>query len=199
MLNLQWQLEPATGTPSQPAQLRWAPADTRYQLSLVITADTRSRTASWLRSEGHLQPHGLAPVRHTARQGPASERALTFIRRDGQVDVAFSALTDTRSATLEVQDALSWLPQWLGQLAVGRAHDPIEVADVDGSLRPWQFIVDPDDPWHWETLPMPRQTTVALWLSPAAPHWPHRMVITPPWGAAWVLWREPPQTGAADE
>lgn len=195
VLNLLWQQGPAT----RPARLRWQIDADGFVLSLETTPETPARSASWLRSQGSLRVHGLAPARHSVRQAPGSEQALTFIREGGDVAVAFSARTYTRPAPADVQDALSWLPQWLARLAAGRPEQPIEVADVAGRVHPWQFRPDEADPWHWRTEAVADQTAIELWLQPEAPHWPLRMVITPAWGAPWVLWRSAPQAGAVDE
>lgn len=195
VLDLLWQQGPVT----RPAKLHWQIEANRFMLSLETTPDPPARSASWLRSQGSVQALGLAPARHTVRRAPASERALTFIREGAQVEVAFSAHTYTRLAPADVQDALSWLPQWLARLAAGRAEQTLEVAHVEGHIHPWQFTPDAADPWHWQTTDVPDQTRAELWLSPEVPHWPTRMIITPAWGAAWVLRRPTPQTGAPDE
>lgn len=195
VLDFLWQQGPAT----QPARLHWQIETDSFMLSLETTPDTPARAASWLRSQGGLQAQGLAPARHTVRRAPASERALTFIREGADVAVAFSARTYTRQVSDDVQDTLSWLPQWLARLAASRAEQPLEVAHVEGHVHRWQFMPDAADPWHWQTTNMPDQTSVELWLSAEAPHWPTRMIVTPAWGAAWVLWRPAPQAGAPDE
>lgn len=193
-LDFFWQV----GDVTLPAQLRWQHDHGRYTLSLETAPDGPPRTTSWLRSRGQLDTLGIRPERFTVRRAPASERALTFVRNDTDVTVAFSAHTYTRTAPADGQDALSWLPHWLSRLASGQAENRVDVADVDGRLQQWQFLSDPADPWHWETMALPDQTTVALWLSPEAPHWPLRMIITPPWGMPWALWRSTPQVGATE-
>lgn len=189
------------GAVSADMRLTWTPGPGRYLLALeTIGADGAS--ATWLRSQGGLVPDGLLPTRHTAKPYRRSEQALTILREQAATEVASSAHEQRQPALSGVQDALSWLPQWLGHwMATGRSV-PLQVAQTDGRIGWLMLAPDPGDPWHWSsTASAAQDDTVELWLSPDPPHWPLGWRRVTPWGQVteWTALTPPHEASAPFE
>lgn len=179
------------GTRTRPVRLSWSTDAMAYRVTLETLPGTPGHAASWARSDGTWhRDTGLAPRRFTAKRPGQSEQAISFVHDPGsRPEAAFSATTFRIPLDDAAQDALSWLPHWLGWLPARGGAAVMQVAHPDGRRIALQFAQDPADPLHWEGTAPPDGDQIDLWLTPTPPHWPRRWRQTTPWGsvAEWSL------------
>jgi len=179
------------------AVLRWdLQADGAYTLSLERELDGRP-LPGW-RSQGRLEPEGLAPQRFVQTQKGRERSALNFRREEGLL--SFSASDDLLPLDAGLQDRLSWWMQ-LASLAQSQperfrpGHEiALRVAGLRGQPHDWIFAVLPlESGAAGPLLHLRRQAIneysgeVHLWLDPARHYLPIRVLFQLPDARSWSL------------
>lgn len=187
------------------AVLRWdLQADGAYALSLE--RELGGHPLPGWRSQGRLEPQGLAPQRFVQTQRGRERAALNFRREEGLL--SFSASADLLPLGPGLQDRLSW---WL-QLASLAQSQPerfspgreiaLRVAGLRGQPHDWIFEVLPlETSGTGPLLHLRRQALseysgeVHLWLDPARQHLPVRVLFQLPDERSWSLQLMPAPAG----
>jgi hypothetical protein len=191
---LDWRHEPDT------------PGGPRYTLAL----DARVAGLSVLnqRSEGSVDPAGLAPRRFTDQRLRGSQRAANFQRERGVV--SFSGPSVEFPLVPGVQDRLSWMVQLPAivaaapQRATTGSRITLYVIGARGDAAVWVFAFVAAEPvaTEWGEVPalkfvreprQPHDTQAEVWLDPARAFLPLRARLgNPPDGEVFELQRVDP-------
>ncbi|MBB4843227.1 hypothetical protein HNP55_001746 [Paucibacter oligotrophus] len=187
------------------AVLRWdLQADGAYALSLE--RELGGRPLPGWRSQGRLEPQGLAPQRFVQTLRGRERAALNFRREEGLL--SFSASDDLLPLEPGLQDRLSWWLQLAGlaqsqpeRFAPGR-EITLRVAGLRGQPHDWIFEVLPlETSGAGPLLHLRRQALgeysgeVHLWLDPARQHLPVRVLFQLPDERSWSLQLMPAPAG----
>lgn len=187
------------------AVLHWdLQADGAYALSLE--RELAGRPLPGWRSQGRLEPEGLAPQRFVQTQKGRERAALNFRREEGVL--SFSASDELLPLEPGLQDRLSW---WL-QLATLAQSQPdrftpgreiaLRVAGLRGQPHDWIFEVLPTETVGSTTLLHLRRQAfneysgeIHIWLDPARQHLPVRLVFQLPDDRGWSMQLQTPSAG----
>jgi hypothetical protein len=166
-------------------RIDWSVDGPRYRMRLEARVPVVGRILAQV-SEGQIEPHGLAPERHTEQRLRRSERAVSFVREGDHPRILFSAREGEAPLEPGAQDRLSWIAQLTARLdAPGQAPGDrivMPVAGVGGEVQHWVFtLLDRDEAgrWHLRREPDgPHDTRAEVWTLPQPPHWPQRLRLS---------------------
>ena len=182
------------------ARLVWDTDGSSYALTLAADRDANGDAGGPLQglgaaSRGRFDPAGLAPERFVNRRRGRDQRAINFLRGDGQV--SFSAQTQAAVLQPGMQDRLSWMLQLAAVLEANPTlADPgkrvvLWVAGTRGAPQVWDFEVQTDSPEAGQppglvhlrrSAQRPHDLQVDAWLDPARHHLPWRVRLAAPPG-----------------